>query len=62
MNHHYYRKGWEVIGHTFNGGAYCLECLSEDEAGDFMEDAPNPLFVSDINYALTCDICLNKIK
>jgi hypothetical protein len=48
----YARKAWEIIGYTFQGDAYCPGCAVdmgelETDVGNYSEDRPHPVFVSD---------------
>lgn len=58
MNHRTYqllRKGWEVIGHTFDGAAYCLDHTPNDITR--LGDMPAPIFSSDDHGGMWCDEC-----
>ena len=42
----YYVKHWHVIGHTWNGSAYCLEHSPNPNATNQHGDTPAPIFAS----------------
>lgn len=51
----YARKAWEVVGHTFDGSAYCPDHTPNDITP--VGDMPAPIFVSDDYQGMTCDEC-----
>jgi hypothetical protein len=53
----YYRKAWDVVGHTFDGDAYCRDCSELLPAATAAGDAPAPVFASDNVHGLACRIC-----
>jgi hypothetical protein len=68
----YARKAWEVIGHTWNGAAYCPPCSPHPDTTGEYGDTPKPVFVSDEFYITdpetgehtphTCDTCHAPIE
>jgi len=53
----YYRKAWDVVGHTFDGDSYCRDCSELLPAANVAGDAPAPVFASDDARGLACRIC-----
>lgn len=58
----YYRKAWDVVGHTFDGDAYCRECSELLPTCNGAGDAPAPVFASDDVHGLTCRICAEVVQ
>lgn len=54
----YYKKAWEIIGYTLDGGLYCLECAENGDAMPF----GNPVWVSDELHGLACESCHEQVK
>jgi hypothetical protein len=57
-----YGKAWAIIGMTWEGKAYCLDCVcnwptyeNDDISG------PIPVFSSDDYENMSCDSCRNAI-
>jgi len=49
---HYTRNAWAIIGYTWKGAAYCLECaarglMETDMKHEQDTDQPAPIFASD---------------
>ena len=53
-------KAWSIVGMTWQGGAYCRDCVSgwPTYENDLIE-SPNPIFSSDEFEELVCDSCQN---
>lgn len=49
------RQAWHVVGHTYEGAAYCLDCCT-NEADDY-GNKPAPIFASDDHGGMCCDNC-----
>lgn len=66
MYTNYTRKAWEIVGYTYEGGAYCPECVAYTDpqiTGDKGEriDEPAPVFVSDDYKGRMCEVCHSEI-
>ena len=63
------RKAWTVIGYTFEGNVYCVECeaytdptVTGASATDTRVDLPAPVFISDdAPLDWTCVVCESSI-
>jgi len=69
MQNTYYRKAWTVVGYTFNGEVYCLECVAYtdptvtgDSLTDTRFDQPAAVFASDETEDFVCVICLQEVN
>ena len=49
------RDAWYVVGHTYEGSAYCLDCCTTDP--DEYGNRPMALFASDDHGGMCCDEC-----
>lgn len=71
MTRHYV-KHWQLIGHTWNGTAYCLEHSPNPNATNQHGDTPAPIFAGDEFYITNpdtneptpypCDTCGQPIE
>lgn len=51
-------KAWTIVGMTWQGSAYCRDCVAEWPTYEHdMIESPMPIFSSDDYDGLTCDTC-----
>jgi hypothetical protein len=55
-------KAWAIVGMTYEGNAYCLDCVKDwpTYENDDIE-GPMPVFSSDEYEHMTCDLCHDGI-
>lgn len=69
MDTRYLRKATDVVGYTYDGGAYCPECVAYtdptvtgESQTDTRVDKPHPIFGSDEDYeGWVCEVCRTEI-
>jgi hypothetical protein len=61
-NSHAYGKAYAIVAMTYNGNAYCLNCVRDwpTYENDDIE-SPIPVFSSDEYGDMTCDSCHDAI-
>lgn len=72
----YYPKVWAVVGYSYNGAAWCVDCAHAEGIQEWADrpadvwavmpakfgDQPRPVFVSDLSDDLmSCDSCRELI-
>lgn len=63
------RKAWTVIGYTYEGNVYCVECeaytdptITGESSTDTRTDKPAPVFLSDdVPADWACVVCESSI-
>jgi len=58
-----YGKAWEIVGVTFEGAAYCVECSGKVARRDYVTFMREhvPVFASDEFADMSCDSCLSTL-